>query len=166
MSNVSFDPDALLSALPRRSVRPLGPEIILRSGTRPPAPAKSALFEKGSYNGFTDRERYRTADLSNWLVSMGCTDRGATCDICKHPADDEHAENYYDLTSWIGLCRRCHRSALHGRFQRRAKWERLLDDHAVSAEHWSRMISPEPFDLADLLRSRGWNEPMKSDYIG
>ena len=96
------------------------------------------LAEAGAYNGFSHRERYRTADLSNWLVKVGCTKRPDVCDLCKAPAQDEHAENYYDLTSWIGLCQRCHRSALHGRFKRSEKWFALLDAHEVPANHWSR----------------------------
>lgn len=160
-----FDPDALLASLPRRDVRPLGVDVIVRSTKRRVAPEHSALFEKGAYNGFTDRERYRTADLSNWLAMVGSTERPSTCDICSAPADDEHAENYYDLTSWIGLCRRCHRSALHGRFARPDRWWALLDECEVPVGHWSRLVSSEPFDLAALLRSRGWQEPIKADFI-
>ncbi|PZU13192.1 MAG: hypothetical protein DI591_13420 [Citromicrobium sp.] len=160
-----FDPDALLAALPRREVRSLGPDVVFRSTGRRVAPEGSALFEEGAYNGFTDRERYRTADLSNWLAKVGSTERPSTCDICSAPADDEHAENYYDLASWIGLCRRCHRSALHGRFARPEKWFTLLNTHEVPDEHWARLVSPEPFDLAALLRQCGWEEPIKADYV-
>ena len=87
----SFDPDALLAALPRRVIRPIGPEVSIRSATRRVAPSASALFDEGSYNGFTGRERGRTADLSNWLVKVGSTERPAVCDICSAAADDEHA---------------------------------------------------------------------------
>ena len=160
----SFDPDALLAALPHREVRRFGSDVVFRSTGRRIAPEGSALHEKGAYNGFTDRERYRTADLSNWLAKVGCTERPKTCDICSAPADDEHAENYYDLTSWIEMCRRCHRSALHGRFVRPAKWFGLLDQNEVAADHWSRLVSLEPFDLAILLRERGQEEPIKADY--
>lgn len=159
-----FDPDALLAALPRREVRRFGPEVVIRSRAPRPAPEGSALLLEGSYNGFSDRERYRTADLSNWLAKMDCTERATTCDICRAPAVDEHAEDYYDLTSWIGLCRRCHRSSLHGRFARQAVWAAWLDECEVPDHHWSRLVSPEPFDLAALLRSRGRREPIKADY--
>lgn len=160
----SFDPDALLAALPRRDVRPFGPDIVVKSKAPYPVPDVSMLLEKGSYNGFSDRERYRTADLSNWLAKIGCTERPGTCDICGASADDEHAENYYDLTTWIGLCRRCHRSALHGRFVRPERWIALLDENDVPDDHWARLVSSEPFDLAALLRDRGWREPIKLDY--
>ena len=159
----NFDPDALLAALPHRSVRPFGPEVTIRS-TRRPTPEGSALFDKGAYNGFSDRERYRTADLSNWLAKVGCTERPSVCSICSAPADDEHAEDYYDLTSWIGLCRRCHRASLHGRFARSARWSALLDECQLPEGHWTRLVSSEPFDLAALLRSRGQREPIKADY--
>ena len=160
----SFDPDALLAALPRRTIRPFGTEVVVRSVRRPVAPEQSALFAKGSYNGFTDRERYRTADLSNWLARIGCTARPAICDICGAQAHDEHAEDYYDLTSWIGLCRRCHRTTLHGRFARPERWMALLNEHELPETHWARLVAMEPFDLAALQRSRGIHEPIKSDY--
>jgi hypothetical protein len=160
-----FDPDALIAALPFRGVRPFGSNVTVRSTKRPDAPGVSALFEKGAYNGFTDRERYRTADLSNWLAKIGSTARPSTCDVCSAPADDEHAENYYDLKSWIGLCRRCHRSLLHKRFARPDRWLALLDECELPASHWSRLVSNEPFDLAALLRSRGWREPIKADFM-
>lgn len=164
---IGFDPEALLSALPRREVRQIESDgIVTRLIKRPQLPPGSALLMKGSYNGFSDRERYRTADLSNWLVKIGSTERPAFCDICSAPAHDEHAENYYDLTTWIGLCRRCHRSALHGRFTRPDRWATLLDECGLPPSHWSRLVSLEPFDLAALLRSRGWQEPIKTDYVG
>lgn len=159
-----FDPDALMAALPRRDVRPFGPDIVVRSKAPYPVLDGSMLLEHGSYNGFSDRERDRSASLSNWLAKMGCTERPATCDICGAPADDEHAENYYDLTTWIGLCRRCHRSALHGRFARPKRWTALLDESELTEQHWARLVSSEPFDLAALLRDRGGREPIKSDY--
>jgi len=160
----SFDPDALLAALPHRVILPFGPDVIIRSVKRRPSAPGSALFEKGAYNGFTDRERYRTADLSNWLVKSGCTERPSACDICTAPANDEHAEDYYNLTSWIGLCRRCHRASLHGRFARPERWLALLDAYQLPDTHWSRLVSNEPFDLAALQRSRGRHEPIKADY--
>ncbi len=160
----SFDPDGLLAALPRREVRPLASDVVFRSTGRRAVPDGSALFEERSYNGFTHRERYRIADLSNWLAKVGSTERPATCDICDAPADDEHAEDYYDLTKWVGMCRRCHRSALHGRFKRQAKWFSLLDEYEVADDHWARLVSLEPFDMASLLRARGSWEPIKADY--
>ncbi|MFC0305555.1 hypothetical protein ACFSTI_18330 [Rhizorhabdus histidinilytica] len=161
---MTFDPDALLAALPRRVIRPLAPDVTIRSTKARPIPVSSALFDKGAYNGFSDRERYRTADLSNWLAKIGSTERPGTCDICRAPAEDEHAEDYYDLTSWIGLCRRCHRTVLHGRFARPGRWLALLDECEVPDRHWARLVSDAPFDLAALQRSRGRYEPIKANY--
>lgn len=158
-----FDPDALLAALPRRVIQKVGSDVVVRS-SRQPEPSGSALLLKGSYNGFSARERYRTAELSKWLAKVDSTERPHRCDICNADADDEHAENYYDLSSWIGLCHRCHRSALHGRFARPERWSALLDSCEVPETHWARLVSGEPFDLATLLRSRGWREPIKADY--
>ncbi len=159
-----FDPDALIAALPRRAVRALGPDVIVRAAKARLAPDQSALSDKGSYSGFSDRERDRIAGLSNWLAKLGCTERPTICDICRSPARDEHAEHYYDLSTWIGLCIRCHRTSLHGRFANPRRWQVLLDEFEVPNHHWSRLVSEEPFDMAALLRSRGWQEPSKADY--
>ncbi len=160
----TFDVDALLAALPRRSVRPLPAGVVVRRVAARPAVEASALGEKGQYNGFSGRERDRTANLSKWLAQQGCVERPPLCNICSAPADDEHAENYYDLASWIGLCSGCHRTLLHGRFTRPARWRELLDKHEVPASHWANLVSDEPFDLAGLLRQRGIREPVKLDF--
>jgi len=122
------------------------------------------LGEPGQYNGFSSRERCRIAVLSNWLCRMGSVDRPTPCDLCGGQADDEHAEDYYDIASWIGLCRRCHRNILHGRFARPARWLELLDRCEVPDTHWARLIADQPFDLAALLRSRGIIEPTKATF--
>jgi hypothetical protein len=44
-----FDPDALLSALPRPSIRPFGSEVVVRFTRWRPAPEGSALLPSGSY---------------------------------------------------------------------------------------------------------------------
>ncbi|MEQ1514899.1 MAG: hypothetical protein ABL931_00250 [Usitatibacteraceae bacterium] len=163
MADTSFDADALLDALPRRAIHRFSPDVTVRFSKRP-EPEGSALLLKGSYNGFSDRERYRTANLSNWLVKIGCTERATVCSICGSPAEDEHAEDYYDPTTWIGLCRRCHRTVLHGRFTRPERWLSLLDEQQLPGAHWARLVSSEPFDLAALLRSRGAREPIKMDF--
>lgn len=161
---MSFDADALLASLPRRGIGRIPSNVSVRVTSRRAIPEQSALLLTGSYNGFSDRERYRTADLSNWLTKIGCTERPSACDICASSADDEHAENYYDLSSWIGLCQRCHRTLLHGRFARPERWKALLDNCQISEKHWSRLVSNTPFDMAALLRSRGWREPAKVDF--
>ena len=160
-----FDADALLAALPKTSIRSLGEGLAVRSGTMRAPPQASALGETGEYNGFSGRKGSRTAGLSNWLTAVGCTEGPRTCDCCSAPADDKHAENYYDLGSWIGLCRRCHRSLLHGRFLRPGRWRELLNRHEVPAGHRAGLVSDEPFDLAALLRSRGSREPVRRDFV-
>lgn len=160
----NFDADALLAALPKRSIRPVPAALLVRPAQARAHAQTSALGQKGEYNGFSGRERSRTAGLSNWLVQVGCTERPTNCEICGAPADDEHAENYYDLASWIGLCRRCHRTLLHGRFLRAGRWRELLDRHELLPGHWARFVCDEPFDLAALLRERGLREPVKRDF--
>jgi hypothetical protein len=161
---VRFDPDLLLAALPVREVR----AVTLRGNRRPAIPtrADSALGEPGEYNGFTATERTRMATLSRRLVALGATVRADRCDICRSTANvDEHAENYYDLRSWIGLCRSCHRNLLHKRFERLRNWSALLDSHELPVSHWARLVSPDPFDMAHLLRQRGVREPVMQDFL-
>jgi hypothetical protein len=62
------------------------------------------------------------------------------------------------------MCRRCHVDALHKRFANPRKWATLLDEHELPDSHWSRLTSPEPFDLAQLLRDRGACEPTLRDF--
>lgn len=157
-----FDPDALLAALPHREIKSLSGLKVRRSPRD--LPTSSALRERGQYNGFTIGERNRTADVSKKLVASGATMRHATCDICRAAADHEHAENYYDLSSWIGMCKSCHVHALHKRFTNPSKWAALLDRHQVGGTHWARLVSLEPFDLALLLRDRGAKEPTLGDF--
>lgn len=164
--SANFDPDVLLAALPRRHVRPAPQGTVVRSAAALVMPVTSALGSSGEYNGFSGAERNRTAALSNWLCRLGSVERPATCSICEAAADDEHAENYYDLGTWIGLCRSCHRSALHGRFVRPHKWDALLDRCEIPAGHWARLVAPKPYDMAGLLRSRGCREPRKADFVG
>jgi hypothetical protein len=159
---MQFDPDALLAALPKRQIMPVRGGRIRPSSIDPPT--ASALGQKGEYNGFTGRERDRTAELSKRLIKEGATIRYATCDICGAIADHEHAENYYDLTRWIGMCKQCHVHALHKRFTNPRKWSALLDLHELPETHWSRLVSPRPFDLAQLLRGRGAREPRLGDF--
>jgi hypothetical protein len=117
-----------------------------------------------SYNGFTGKERMRTAGVSKWLVEVGALVRSSYCGICPSPAAETHAENYYDLSSWIDVCRGCHRS-LHSRFNSSAKWADRLDRLAVPPGHWSRLVSGEPFDLAGLVRRRGDCEPIYETFV-
>jgi hypothetical protein len=153
---VNFDPDALLLALPKR------PITILPSATR--LPRKRSFGDMSDYNGFTGRERLRTQGLSKWLYVMGAMQHLGSCEICARDTDQLHAEDYYDLTTWLTICRGCH-SSLHQRFGRPTKWQERLDTHGVSDRHWSRLVSLTPFDLANLLRQRGRTEPTYSTFV-
>lgn len=162
---MTFDPDGLLAAMPRRAVGrlPVGIRIpVTRSRAEVPA---SSLGELGEYNGFTGLERTRTANLSLWLEGRGVTPRPATCEVCGKDAKHEHAEDYYDLATWVGLCVSCHVNALHRRFDQPARWAALLDKYLIPAGHWTRLVSPVPFDMAALARSRGRREPTSEDFV-
>jgi hypothetical protein len=161
---VTFDPDALLAAIPCREMRRIADNVLIPTTRGRVVPTGSALGEVEEYNGFSKRERYRLADLSNWLASVGATKRPQSCDICGARAADEHAENYYDLTRWVGLCIRCHRNALHKRFENPARWHALVDANGLKEGHWARLVSMKPFDLAALMRSRGVFEPKREDF--
>ena len=161
---MKFDPEALLAAMPRREIRRLPDDFPIAASRPRTEPPVSSLGEKGEYNGFTDRERYRIADLSKWLAAAGVTARPAICEICGGGAKHEHAENYYDLTSWVGLCVGCHVNALHRRFDQPAKWRALLDRYELSEGHWTRLVATEPFDLARHVRLKGQREPMRQDF--
>lgn len=158
----SFVPDALLAALPRREIRLVQVASSPRRTAALPEQVAAIPGEKGEYNGLIKRERDRTARVSNWLALQGATKRAEACDICGAFAADEHAENYYDLTTWIGLCITCHRAMLHKRVARPEIWGDLLQSYEKPSEQWTRLVSPAPFDLASLLRSRGATEPVRS----
>lgn len=162
----AFDPDVLLAALPRRQVRPAPQGTVFRSVATLAMPGTSTLGSSGEYNALSGAERRRAAAVSNWLCRLGSVERPTTCSICKAAADDEHAENHYDLSTWIRLCRRCHRSALHGRFVRPHNWETLVDRCEIPGWHWARVVTQQPFDMAGLLRSRSARDPRKGDFVG
>ena len=73
-----FDPDALLAALPRRQIKPLTGVNFRRSTFQ--RETGSSLGQKGEYNGFTGRERTRTAEVSKKLIAAGATIRHPNCD--------------------------------------------------------------------------------------
>lgn len=164
-SGMKFDPDALLAAMPRREIRSIPGNVRIVATRARPGPAQSSLGEHGEYNGFTHRERYRIAGLSNWLAAIGATVRPATCAICGGPGKHEHAENYYDLRSWVGMCASCHVHALHRRFDQPDKWRTLLDRYELPSTHWARLVAMRPFDLARHVRLRGQQEPRREDFL-
>lgn len=154
----AFDPDALLAALPRTSI------ALLPSTTVVPK-RRSFGDLKTDYNGFTGKERMRTFGVAKWLMDLGAMPRPRVCGICAGPADQSHAENYYDLSGWIDFCRSCH-GRLHRRFTSPGRWSEHLGRHEIPEAHWSRRVSlDEPFDLADLLRQRGAVEPTYSSFV-
>lgn len=160
----SFDPEALLTAMPKRVLRKIPESVRIPRSRERSVPIESAMGQPEEYNGFSKRERYRIAELSKWLEKVGAIDRPVTCDICGYEAQDEHAENYYDLSSWIGLCIPCHRNALHKRFEHPQDWFAMLDKWEVAEDHWSRKVAMQPFDMASYLRRRGVSEPIREDF--
>lgn len=147
---MQFDPDALLEALPMRSLKARLPNA--------PPPRLNWSLLPTTYNGFTPMERGRTGAIAFWLQEFGCMARPDVCAICHSAATQQHAEDYYAFERWIDVCAGCH-GVLHKRFFQRSAWLNRLDRFAITADHWTRLVSPEPFDLAALLRSRGAREP-------
>jgi hypothetical protein len=151
-----FDPDLLLALLPRRVIRSLPPATQL--------PRKKSVGNLSDYNGFTGKERLRTFEIEKWLIGLGAVTPSHECDICHRPASGRHAEDYFDLSSWMGLCHSCH-SRLHKRFGNTRAWRERIEEADLPDDHWARAISREPFDLARLLRQREKCEPVHADFL-
>jgi hypothetical protein len=126
-------------------------------------PKVRAVGNLSDYNGFTGKERLRTFEVAKWLARIGAMPHSELCSICSQSCDQQHAEDYYDLTTWIDICRGCHQR-LHNRFRLSAAWHRWLDAQLLPTGHWANFMSPTPFDLAALLRSRGRSEPSFVDF--
>lgn len=153
---MTFDPDRLLAALPMRTIQ------ILPATTK--FPSRRSFGDMSEYNGFSGRQRLRTHGVSKWLRSIGAMHHEGLCEVCQKATDQLHAEDYFNLASWMNMCRGCH-VALHKRFASPKPWLRKLDEHGVLTEKWPRLLSTEPFDLAKLLRQRGHSEPSYETFI-
>src|SRR6185312_1557668 len=99
---------SLLARLPRRKID------LLPAGTS--VPHLKASGSLSDYNGFTGKERLRKFELAKWLMKQGAMKHSGRCSICGERADQQHAEDYFDLRTWMDICRGCHVS-LHGRFR-------------------------------------------------
>jgi len=152
----SFDPDRLLALLPKRSLK------LLPKGMQ--LPRKKSVGILSDYNGFTGKERLRTFEVEKWLISVGSISPSVECHICGRSASARHAEDYYDLTSWMALCHSCH-GRLHKRFSNPRAWHERLEEATLPQNHWARAISSTPFDLAKVLRERGKCEPLHGDFL-
>jgi len=152
----TFDADRLLSSLPHRHIAELGTSVV--------APKVRAVGKLSDYNGFSGKERLRTFEVAKWLNKVGAMQHSGLCNLCNKTCDQQHAEDYYTLSTWIDMCRSCH-TRLHQRFRHSAQWQRYLDALNLTDGHWARMISSEPFDLALLLRTRGATEPVFENFI-
>jgi len=155
---MTFDPDALLAALPKRVIT--YPQRELDA-----APRLKAVSVSTEYNGFTAQERSRTSAVAAWLELDGWIAGPEVCGVRGNPAALPHAEDYYALESWIDICRGCH-ARLHMRFRWPDAWPRSLDLFEVAGGHWARLVSPRRFDLAGLLRGRGVCEPTLDMFLG
>ncbi len=145
-----------LAQLPRREIAPL-----------PSHTAKPAIKISGKladYNGFTREERLRTFEIAKWLLKVGAMQHSGQCSICGSAADQQHAEDYFELETWMDICRGCHGS-LHGRFRTPAAWERRLARFSLPADHWAAMLSSRPMDIAAYHRLVGRGEPTPADFI-
>jgi hypothetical protein len=149
------DADRLLASLPRCRIS------AIPNGT--PIPPVRAVGVLSDYNGFTGKERLRTFEVAKWLAKIGAMPHSLSCNICSAPTDQQHAEDYYDLSTWIDICRGCH-TRLHQRFRFPASWQTWLGARALPEQHWTKHLFTSPTDLAALLRSRGACEPTFQDF--
>ncbi|HZC38891.1 MAG TPA: hypothetical protein VE221_09500 [Sphingomicrobium sp.] len=152
----AFDIGTYLAALPRRDIG------LLPLGTDAPKPRANGSLQ--NYNGFSGKERLRTFELAKWLHRSGAMPHTGECSICGSPADQQHAEDYFDLTTWMDICRGCHVS-LHGRFATPDAWRRRVQQFHLPSSHWACALPSEEPDIAAFHRLRGRGEPTASDFI-
>jgi hypothetical protein len=150
--------ERLSGALPHRRIDKLPSDTSV--------PTMPRIGSLSDYNGFTGKERLRTFEVAKWLIGCGAMDAPGDCDICGRPATGLHAENYYDLSTWIDLCHGCHVSRLHQRFARAESWSRWLDQNQLPDDHWARKVPPRPTNFATHIRSLGQSEPTFASFVG
>lgn len=151
-----MDIAAYLADLPRRSIKRLP------AGTAIPKIAASGKLT--DYNGFTAQERLRTFEIAKWLIKSGAMQHSGRCSICGAPADQQHAEDYFDLETWMDICRGCH-SSLHSRFRTPAAWDRRIERFALDAGHWAKALPTCQIDVAAFHRSKGRAEPTAVEFV-
>lgn len=154
--SLAFEIAAYLVGLPKRVIKPLP------VGTAIPKITSSGKLT--DYNGFTAQERLRTFEISKWLIKSGAMQHSGYCSICGAPADQQHAEDYFDLETWMDICRGCH-SSLHGRFRTPAAWDRRVASFALDADHWAKALPTFQIDVAAFHRSSGRPEPTAAEFV-
>ena len=152
----TFNVEAYLAGLPRRNIKllPVGIQI----------PKFRASGHLSDYNGFTSKERLRTFEIAKWLIASEAMQHTERCSICGAAADQQHAEDYFDLHTWMDICRSCHTS-LHSRFRTPDAWERRLASHSLPTDHWAVRLPAFPIDVAAFHRSRGRSEPVGAQFV-
>ena len=110
------------------------------------------------YNGFTPIERIKFWQRVCWAEANGallpCT---KICSVCGSAQGViGHAENYYDLTAAIPLCRACH-FTVHTRFRQPSGWRRFQQRYAPSRgdKPWFCHLPYWQIDLAGYIRRNG-----------
>lgn len=100
------------------------------------------------YNGWSPAERRATVPIQLEAFRSGKIERPRRCTICgfDKPRRERdvvlHNERYDQPLVGFGCCRRCH-NALHGRFDKPARWLRLLE-RVASPGCWARQLSMDP----------------------
>jgi hypothetical protein len=117
-----------------------------------------------SYNGFDGFERMRTWEVVKWLMAGGVMPTPKICDLCLGEADQYHAENYFDFSAYVPVCRSCH-GKVHNRLRFPSAWERNKASFAKPNEHWVNLLRNQDLPIADFCRSMGTVEPTFSDFI-
>lgn len=150
-----IDAEVYLRSLPRRTIATIAADVLI--------PRAKSVGQLSDYNGFTGKERLRTFEVAKWLAAIGAMPHSGQCSICGSAADQQHAEDYFDLTTWMDICRGCH-SSLHSRFRTPAAWQRRLDKLEVPQDHWSRRLPEQQPDIAAYHRTRGVIEPTHASF--
>ena len=148
--------ERLLGALPRLQIG------TYPAGTKIPKQRKvSALLD---YNGFDGFARNRIWEVCKWLMAGGVMPAPAECDICGGEGTQYHAENYFDLTTYVPICKSCH-SKVHNRLKNFRTWETRRAEFAKSEDHWINRLEPEQLPVAEWCSANNQTEPTFADFV-
>ena len=92
------------------------------------------MVVKSWYNGYSPKERDAKYKVLNKLIASGdLLEAKGPCDLCNDPevSVEYHDEDYSLPYLWtkpalLSLCRHCHRSKLHRRFNNPGNWYSFL----------------------------------------
>ena len=145
-----------LTSLPRLKIRQLPNEIRI-----PLMPSVKPLIP---YNGFDGYQRTRTWEVAKWLMAHGAMPKPKYCNLCQASADQYHAENYFDFSTYIPVCRSCH-GKVHNRLRNFDTWATRLKSFKLPALHWANALGANPLEIAQWCDANNQLEPTFTDFV-